>query len=109
MDGLRWSNERHIRPYQRSVNTGNFPVAHQERLSQARAYRETRVLLSRGEAKRFEALLTEYKRAPEVTWERLYLETLESILPRMEKVIIEEGHAEKVLPYLPIGRRGVGQ
>lgn len=81
----------------------------QELLSQARAYRETRVLLSRGEAKRFEALLTEYKRAPEVTWERLYLETLESILPRMEKVIIEEGHAEKVLPYLPIGRRGVGQ
>ena len=81
----------------------------QELLNQAQAYRETRVLVSRGEAKRFEAILAEYKRAPEVTRERLYLETLESILPRMDKVIIEEGHSDKVLPYLPIGRKGRGQ
>ena len=81
----------------------------QELLNQARAYRETRVLVSRGKAKRFEALLTEYQRAPEVTRERLYLETLESILPRMDKVIIQEGQSEKVLPYLPIGRKGLGQ
>jgi membrane protease subunit HflK len=79
----------------------------QELLNQAQAYRETRVLLSRGEAKRFKAMLSEYERAPEVTRERLYLETLEAILPRMEKVIIEEGHSEKVLPYLPLGRKEV--
>ncbi len=54
-------------------------------------------------------MLSEYQRAPKVTRERLYLETLESILPRMEKIIIEEGHAEKVLPYLPLGRKGLGQ
>lgn len=81
----------------------------QEFLNQAQAYRETRVLIARGEAQRFEALLTEYKRAPKVTRERLYLETLEAILPRMDKVIIEEGHAEKVLPYLPVGRKGPSQ
>jgi membrane protease subunit HflK len=79
----------------------------QELLNQAQAYRETRVLVSRGEAKRFKAMLSEYERAPEVTRERLYLETLEAILPRMEKVIIEEGHSEKVLPYLPLGRKEV--
>jgi membrane protease subunit HflK len=42
-----------------------------------------------------------------VTRERLYLETLESVLPRMQKVIIQEGHSERVLPYLPLGRREV--
>ncbi len=81
----------------------------QELLHQARAYQETRVLVSRGEARRFEALLGEYQRAPEVTRQRLYLETLESILPRMDKVIIQEGHSDKVLPYLPIGRKRLGQ
>ena len=80
----------------------------QEAIYKAQAYKATRVLESRGEAERFKAILTEYERAPRVTRERLYLETLEAILPKMEKVIIEEGHAERVLPYLPIGRKALG-
>jgi modulator of FtsH protease HflK len=40
-----------------------------------------------------------------VTRQRLYLETLESILPKMDKVILEKGGSEQVLPYLPISRR----
>ena len=40
VDGLRWSNERQIRPYQRRVNTGKFPVVHRERLSQAQKANE---------------------------------------------------------------------
>ncbi len=81
----------------------------QELANQAQAYRETRILLAHGETERFKALLAEYQRAPEVTRERLYLETLESILPEMDKIIMEEGQSEKVLPYLPLGRKGAGQ
>lgn len=79
----------------------------QEMLNQARAYRAMRTEVARGEADRFTTLLTEYRKAPQVTRQRLYIETLEAIMPSMEKVIIEEGHADKVLPYLPLTRRRV--
>ena len=78
-----------------------------ELINEAETYKKSRVLESEGEAKRFSALLVEYKKAPAVTRERLYLETLESILPGIEKVVIQEGQSERVLPYLPIGRREV--
>ena len=66
-----------------------------------------RVLQAQGETSRFNALLTEYQRAPRVTRDRLYIETIEKILPGMQKVIVEEGGADRVLPYLPVGvRRG---
>jgi membrane protease subunit HflK len=74
-------------------------------VNEASAYREKRILEAQGETDRFNALLTEYRKAPEVTRERLYLETLQKILPGMEKVIIEEGQADKVLPYFPLPRR----
>ncbi len=77
-----------------------------ERTNEARAYRERRVLAAQGEADRFRALLAEYQKAPAITRERLYLETLEAILPGMEKVILEGAQSERVLPYLPLGRAG---
>jgi membrane protease subunit HflK len=75
-------------------------------LNEAEAYKRSRILGAEGEADRFLALLFEYRKAPAVTRERLYLETVEEVLPRIEKVIIEEGQADKVLPYLPLPRRG---
>ncbi|MFQ5513064.1 MAG: FtsH protease activity modulator HflK [Myxococcota bacterium] len=76
-----------------------------ELVNTAEAYRVSRVLEAEGEGKKFTALLSEYQRAPAVTRERIYLETLESILPGIEKIVIEEGQSERVLPYLPLGRR----
>lgn len=70
---------------------------------EAQGYRDAKIAAAEGEAKRFEALLVEYQKAPEVTRERLYLETMEQILPQVEKVIIEPG-TTNVLPYLPLGR-----
>ena len=64
-----------------------------------------RILRARGEAERFSAVLAEYTKAKQVTRTRLYLETLEEILPKMDKVILEEGQGGNLLPYLPIGRR----
>jgi len=55
----------------------------------AEAYRTAKVVEARGEAARFDALRVEYEAAPEVTRQRLYLETMEAILPAMEKVIVE--------------------
>jgi membrane protease subunit HflK len=67
------------------------------------AYRDSKIAQSTGDASRFTALLEEYRKAPEVTRRRLYLETMEEVLPRVEKVIIEPG-TTPVLPYLPLGR-----
>ncbi len=68
--------------------------------AEASGYREAKVAEARGEAARFEALLVEYQRAPEVTRQRLYLEAMEEVLPRVQKLIIEPGTAT-LLPYLP--------
>jgi membrane protease subunit HflK len=67
----------------------------------ANGYREARVAEATGEAQRFAALELEHRRAPQVTEKRLYLETMESVLPTAEKVVIEPG-AAGLLPYLPL-------
>ena len=70
----------------------------------AQAYEFVVVERATGEAERFEAVLAEYQLAPEVTGRRLYLETMEQILPQAEKVIVQPGTAQ-VLPLLPLGSR----
>ena len=77
-------------------------------VNEAKAYRSERVLLAEGEAERFRALLAEYDRSPGVTRQRLYIETLEAVLPGIDKVVIEESSGEKILPYLPIGKGSRG-
>ncbi len=77
----------------------------EEALNQARGYREQRILEAQGQVAKFSSLLIEYQRAPAVTRERLYLETMEQILPGMDKVIMEDG-SDRVVPYLPLERRG---
>jgi membrane protease subunit HflK len=69
----------------------------------AEGYRDAKVAEAEGAAARFTALLAEYRKAPEVTRKRLYLETMEEVLPGVEKLIVEPGTAS-VLPYLPLGR-----
>lgn len=68
---------------------------------QAEAYKQSKIIEARGEATRFEALLTEYQAAPEVTRRRLYLETMEEILPGVEKMVIEPDTVN-MLPMLPL-------
>lgn len=69
----------------------------------ADAYRQATVAEAGGEAGRFLAVLAEYRQAPDITRRRLYIETMEEVLPGVEKVLIEPGTAS-VLPYLPLGR-----
>lgn len=76
-----------------------------EVFAQAEGYRDARVAEAIGEASRFSAVAVEYRKAPVVTRKRLYLETMEQVLPDVEKIVIESGTTQ-VLPYLPLDRRG---
>jgi len=70
----------------------------------AGAYKESKIAEATGEAARFTSIAAEWVKAPEVTRKRLYLETMEQVLPDVDKVIIEPGTAQ-VIPYLPLGRQ----
>ena len=74
----------------------------QEIIRAAEAYKEERILRARGDAARFSSVLAEYKKAPGVTRERLHLETLERVLPEVEKVILQSGGGGGVVPLLPL-------
>jgi membrane protease subunit HflK len=88
-------------------------VAQRQRL-QAEAYRLQLVGTAEGDAARFEQLLPAYERAPQVMRDRLYIETLETILSRSRKLIIDGKGAGNTI-YLPLdkmfdvqGARGSG-
>ncbi|TAM95712.1 MAG: FtsH protease activity modulator HflK [Rhizobiaceae bacterium] len=68
----------------------------------AAAYKNRVVQDAEGEAQRFTSVYDEYVKAPGVTRERLYLETLEKILKDSNKVIVEPGSGPGILPYLQL-------
>lgn len=71
----------------------------EQSISQAEGYATQRVNQAEGDAARFNALLAEYKKAPEVTKKRIYLETLGEVLPQIPgKIIIDD----KVPPFMPL-------
>jgi len=74
------------------------------RLEEAAAYREQVIARAEGEASRFTQLLGEYEKAPEVTRERLYLETMENVLTATPKVMIDPEGGTNSLFYLPLDR-----
>lgn len=84
-------------------------------LEEAEGYRARVVNEASGQASRFSAVLGEYQNAPEVTRKRLYLETMEEVLGRVDKIILNEnGGGQGVVPYLPLnelnrGGRPAGQ
>lgn len=71
---------------------------------QANAYKRSKIIEAQGEATRFEALLVEYQAAPTVTRHRLYLETMEEILPGVAKMVVEP-NTVNMLPLLPLDSR----
>jgi membrane protease subunit HflK len=71
-------------------------------LREAEGYQKERVLLAQGEAARFLSVLAEYGKARDVTRDRLHLETVEKILPDIDKVIIGGDVNQRLLPLLPL-------
>lgn len=68
----------------------------------AAAYKNRVVQEAQGEAQRFISVYDEYAKAPDVTRKRLFLETMEKVLKDSNKVILEQGNGQGVIPYLPL-------
>ena len=71
-------------------------------LADAKAYRDKVIAESEGEASRFTAVLTQYAKAPEVTRQRLYLETMEQVFSENSKVLLDVQDGANSLLYLPV-------
>ena len=72
-------------------------------IEDAKAYKTKVLAEAQGESERFLALLTEYQKAPDVTRERLYLETMQEVLQRSNKVLLDVKDGNN-LTYLPLDR-----
>jgi len=79
----------------------------QETIQRAEGYASERVNTSEGEVSRFNDLYTEYVKAPQVTKQRIFLETMEDIIPKMGKKIIMDESGNNVLPLLQMQLNGV--
>ncbi|WP_237059201.1 FtsH protease activity modulator HflK [Microbulbifer sediminum] len=103
-DEVRFKNE--AQAYANQV----IPVARgtaQRRIEEAEAYKARVVELARGETVRFEKLLGEYQQAPEVTRERLYLDTIQEVMSNTSKVMVdvEDGNSMMYLPLDKLAER----
>ena len=71
---------------------------------EANGYRQSVISTAQGDASRFRQILAEYEKAPQVTRERMYLETMQNILSATSKVIIDQKSGSGQLLYLPLDR-----
>ncbi len=71
-------------------------------LQEAEGYKVERINKARGETNRFLALLTEYRKAPEVTRRRIHIETMEQVLPKLDETYIMDDQNGGLLPFLPL-------
>ncbi|MCA9632840.1 MAG: FtsH protease activity modulator HflK, partial [Myxococcales bacterium] len=76
-----------------------------QRIREADGYRLQRINEAEGDVARFNALFAEYMKAPEVTRRRIYVETMERVLPKLESKIIVDERTSGVVPLLDL-RKG---
>ena len=82
----------------------------QQTINEAEGYALNRVNTAKGDAARFIAIFNEYQRAPEVTKKRIYLETMNRVLPQVSKKIIVDDQLKGIIPLLNLepGNSGKG-
>ncbi len=73
-------------------------------VNQAKGYAQARIARAEGEANHFLQTLAEYKKAKGVIGKRLYIETMEEVLSKVDKIILDSKAVGNVLPYLPLER-----
>ncbi|MDQ1158325.1 membrane protease subunit HflK [Sphingomonas sp. SORGH_AS 950] len=90
-------------PPQQIVDDFNKVTAAQQRavadVNQAKSYAQQVIARAQGEAAQFDKVYEQYRLAPEVTRRRMYYETMEAVLAKSDKTIVE---APGVVPYLPL-------
>lgn len=77
-------------------------------IQQAEAYRDSVVADAEGEAQRFKLIYEEYRAAPRVTRQRMYLETMEKVYGDAEKIVLDGAAGSDVVPYLPLDQLNRG-
>jgi modulator of FtsH protease HflK len=80
-------------------------------VAEAKAYREQTILDAKGQTARYNQIYEQYKKAPGVTRERMYLETMEHVLGPMDKTIVDSNSASPPVPYIalePLQKTGAG-
>ncbi len=75
----------------------------QRQIEEANAYKEQVIANAKGEADRFDRLLAEYRKAPEVTRERLYLDAVQAVMSQTNKVMVDVEGGNNVM-YLPLDK-----
>ena len=80
-----------------------------QRIREADGYRLKRINEAEGDIARFNALLAEYTKAPEVTRRRIYIETMQAILPGIQAKIIVDDQARSILPLLNLDTQKVSK
>jgi membrane protease subunit HflK len=101
----REDEERYKNEAQTYAN-GIIPEARglaQRMIEEATAYRERVIAESEGEAQRFEYLLAEYKKAPEVTRSRLYIDAVEEVMQNSSKVMVDVEGGNNMM-YIPLDK-----
>jgi len=73
-------------------------------LNEAQAYLKSKVARAQGDASRFLQVYKQYKSAKDITKKRMYIETMEKILPHTKKIIIDPRMGGKILPFLPLDK-----
>lgn len=73
-------------------------------LQEAEGYKQSVIADAEGEAARFRLVYQEYKLAPQVTRQRMYLETIEDVYAPADKIILDSGAGSGVVPYLPLDK-----
>ena len=71
-------------------------------LAEANAYREQTILEAKGQTQRYNQIYDQYKKAPGVTRERMYLETMEKVLGPMDKTVVDSNSASPPVPYIAL-------
>jgi membrane protease subunit HflK len=74
----------------------------QQKIKAAEAYKEQKIAIATGDAQRFLSVYEQYKLDKTITERRIYLETMEQIMQKMRKILIEPGAGGGAVPYLPL-------
>jgi membrane protease subunit HflK len=103
-------DEERVKNEAQSYANGIVPEARgqaQRQIEEASAYQEQVIANAEGEADRFKNLLAEYRKAPEVTRERLYLDAVQNVLTNTSKIMVDVEGGNNVM-YLPLDKLGTG-
>jgi membrane protease subunit HflK len=71
-------------------------------VAEAKAYREQTILDAKGQTARYNQIYEQYKKAPGVTRERMYLETMERVLGPMDKTVVDTSATSPPVPYIAL-------